>query len=157
MIVTICGSIAYINEMYELKTQLEQFGFEVKVPPNQVKGPDGKIMPAREYYDHKKAAGNDSWVWRDHSALITEHFEKVAAADAVLIANYSKNGIENYIGANTLMEMGLAFYLGKPIFLLHPVPEIAYKEEIIGMRPVVIQGDLQKITELASDQKAEVI
>jgi hypothetical protein len=63
----------------------------------------------------------------------------------VLILNYSKKEIANYIGANTLIEMGLAFYLHKKIFLLNPIPEISYKEEILAMKPIVINGDLNKI------------
>ena len=41
--------------------------------------------------------------------------------------------------------MGLAFYLRKPIYILHNIPEIGYKEEILGMKPRVIDGDFGKI------------
>ena len=73
------------------------------------------------------------------------HFEKVAWAEAVLILNYDKNNIKNYIGPNTLIEMALALYLGKKIFLLNPIPEMNYKEEILGVMPIVINGDLRLI------------
>jgi hypothetical protein len=59
--------------------------------------------------------------------------------------NYDKNNVKGYIGANTLLEMGLAFHLRKKIFLLNRIPEIGYKEEILGMGPFVIDGDLGKI------------
>ena len=36
---------------------------------------------------------------------INGHFDKIAQADAVLICNYAKYNIENYIGANTFLEM----------------------------------------------------
>ncbi len=64
-----------------------------------------------------------------------------------MVCNYPKNDIDGYIGANTLIEMGLAFYLEKPIYLLNPIPEISYKEEILGMKPIVLNGDLEKISE----------
>ncbi len=57
-----------------------------------------------------------------------------------------KNGVLNYVGANTLLEMGLAFYLKKPIFLLNPIPEgVGYVEEMKGLHPIVINGDLKLI------------
>lgn len=40
-------------------------------------------------------------------------------------------------------EMGLAFHLGKPIYLYNPIPEISYKEEILGMKPVVMNRSLE--------------
>ena len=73
------------------------------------------------------------------------HFEKVAWADAILVSNHDKNGVPGYIEANTLLEMGLAFHLGKPIYLLNGIPEMAYKEEILGMTPIVINGNLSLI------------
>lgn len=73
------------------------------------------------------------------------HFDKVVWADVILVCNYDKSGIVAYIGPNTLLEMGLAFHLQKPIYLLNPIPEVSYKEEILGMQPTVIDGDLKKI------------
>ena len=73
------------------------------------------------------------------------HFKKVEWSDVVLILNYDKNNIINYIGANTLLEMGLAFHINKPIYLLNPIPEISYKEEILGMKPMVLNGDLSTL------------
>ncbi|MDQ5961586.1 MAG: hypothetical protein QG581_507, partial [Patescibacteria group bacterium] len=43
------------------------------------------------------------------------------------------------------LEMGLALYLRKPIYLWNPIPEISYKEELLGMWPVVLDRDLKKI------------
>jgi hypothetical protein len=73
------------------------------------------------------------------------HFDKVEWSDAILVLNYCKNGVDNYIGANTLLEMGLAFHLNKNIYLLNEIPELSYKEEILGMFPIVINNDLAKI------------
>ena len=67
-------------------------------------------------------------------------------ADAALVANFDKNGVVGYIGANTLIEMGVAFYRKKPIYVLNSIPEMSYTEEILGMQPIVVNGDLAKIT-----------
>ncbi len=145
MTITLCGSIAVIDEMYRLKTELEGLGHKVLLPPNEVPGESGELIPASEYYNQKKSLqkNDDAWIWRDHTDRIVAHFDKVSKADVVLIANYDKHGIKNYIGPNTLMEMGLAFYLQKKIYLLNPIPDIAWKEEIVGLRPIVINGDLK--------------
>lgn len=146
MIITLCGSIAFINEMETLAKQLEAMGHTAKFPPTLVPGETGELIPAKDYYNFKKASEKDSdWIWKNHSQRITDHFKKIAESDAVLIANYTKNNIENYIGPNTLMEMGLAFYLNKPIYLLNPIPQISYREEILGVKPIILDGDLSKI------------
>ena len=62
------------------------------------------------------------------------------------MSNYEKRGIAGYIGGNTLIEIGLAFYLKKPIYLMNDVSsELSYKVEILGMRPIVLHGDLNLI------------
>jgi len=67
-------------------------------------------------------------------------------ADAVLVLNYDKKGIKNYIGGNTLMEIGFAHVLNQKIFLLNPIPEIPfYKTEIEAVKPMIIHGDLARI------------
>jgi len=143
MKITICGSTAFIDEMEAMSKQLELLGHEVKMPPVTLIGFDGKEYHTRDYYKLKKSMPKDNpEFWNNHTQRIKSHFDKVEWAEAVLITNYDKNHISYYIGPNTLMEMGLAFHLNKKIFLLNPVPEIAWKEEILGMRPVVINNDL---------------
>jgi hypothetical protein len=42
--------------------------------------------------------------------------------------------------------MGLAFHFRQKIFLLNPVPDMPYiKEEVLGMQPIIIEGDLSLI------------
>jgi len=46
------------------------------------------------------------------------------------------------------MEMGLAYYLRKKIFLLYPPPPVKqekYTHEVLIMQPVILDGDLDKI------------
>jgi hypothetical protein len=62
------------------------------------------------------------------------------------VLNYEKHGVANYIGGNVLIEMGVAFYLGKTIFILNDVPkESSFYEELVGMNPVVLNGTLRDI------------
>ena len=146
MKITICGSIAFYNEMLKTKEQLERLGHEVKLPPSELNNGNGQPISALQYYKIRKTSlGDEKWVWDRKGEAIKKHFDKVVWSDAILVLNYDKNNIEGYIGANTLMEMGLAFYLKKPIYLLNSIPEISYKEEILGVKPTIINGDISKI------------
>lgn len=146
MNITVCGSIAFFNEMLDVKNQLERLGHQVKIPPVKIPDEHGNLIPVTDYYAKRKAETDDkSWIWDKKEQAMRLHFQKVEWCDAVLILNYTKNGIQNYIGANTLLEMGLAFHLTKKIFLLNAIPDISYKEEILGMKPIIIGNDLGEI------------
>lgn len=77
--------------------------------------------------------------------LIRWYYNSIFNSDAVLIVNLEKNRIKNYIGGNTLLEMGFAHVLNKRIFLLNDIPDISYRDEILAIQPIVINGDLNKI------------
>ncbi len=74
-----------------------------------------------------------------HSATV------ILENDAVLVLNFEKNGIKNYIGGATFLEMYDAFKLGKKIYLYNDIPDGMLKDEIVGFYPVIINGDLSKI------------
>jgi len=147
MKITICGSIAFYDEMQKTKELLEQIGHQVKLPPAEVPDENGNLISVSEYYKIRKEQvhGNDSWVWKNKKIAIKNHFKKIDWADAILVLNHKKNNITGYVGANTLMEMGLALYLDKTIYLLNDVPELSYKEELLGIKPIIIGNDLNKI------------
>lgn len=143
MKITICGSTAFYDEMQKTKKELEESDHKIEIPAPLVENENGKLIPIKEFYKIKKTSHNsDYWVWNKKAERIKSYFDKVAWSDAILVLNYKKNNIKGYIGGNTLLEMGLAFYLGKKIYLLNPVPEISYKEEILGMKPIILEGDL---------------
>ncbi len=146
MKITLCGSIALQNEILSIKSKLEELGHEVEIWPSKIKDGKGQLISVEKYYRLRKAAADDEkWIWDRKAEAIMEHFNKVAWADTILVANYDKNNVKGYIGGNTLMEMGLAFFLKKKIYLLNQVPELSYKEEILGLEPILIDGDLVKI------------
>jgi nucleoside 2-deoxyribosyltransferase len=76
---------------------------------------------------------------------IKRHYEKIKESDAILVINITKKNIENYIGGNTFLEMGFAHILDKKIFLFKPVPEMLYTDEILAMKPKIINSDLKFI------------
>ena len=70
--------------------------------------------------------------------------------DAVLVLNFDKNanGIiyKNYIGGATFLEIYDAFRLNKKIYLYNDIPKGMLYDEIHGFAPVIINGDLTKIS-----------
>ena len=70
----------------------------------------------------------------------------MAKGDVVLVLNYEKNGRPGYIGGAVPAEMAIGLFLGKKIYILNPIDEeVSYKEEILCMLPVILNGDLTKI------------
>lgn len=148
MKITLCGSIVFIDEMQEAKSKLEAMGHEVQLPPAQILDENGAAIPAKEYYAiRKNTESTDGWIWDRKEEAMRNHFNKVLWADAIVVLNFLKNDIPHYIGANTFLEMGLTFHHKKRIFLLNPIPEISYKEEILAMRPIIIHGDLTQVSD----------
>jgi hypothetical protein len=126
MTITICGSIKFYNDFLALGQELEKLGHKALLPEAPIKKQNSP--------DFLKDEG-----------MVSRHMDKIAISDAVLIANYPKNNIEGYIGPNTLMEMAVAFYLKKKIYLLNPVPDQAWKEEMLSLNPIILTNDLGKI------------
>lgn len=146
MKITICGSIAFFDEMLDVKKQLENLGHEVDLPPTEIIDEKGNKLSVKKYYElRKKMDSSVGWIWERKKEAILNHFKKEEWADVILVLNYKKNNIDGYIGANTLIEMGLALYLEKKIYLLYKIPEIDSKEEILGMQPIVLEGNLKNI------------
>ncbi len=137
MIITICGSMQFHEEMREVKKALERMGHTVYVPKSiDLMDKVGYVHPTEDEERIEAKIEHD---------FIREHFRKIELADAIFVLNYDKKGITNYIGGNTFLEMGLAFWLGKKTYLLHPVPDMDYKTEMHAMQPIILYGDLTKV------------
>jgi hypothetical protein len=132
MKIVICGSMQFAKEMVDIKTKLEDLGHGVILPKDT------------ERYARGEKEIESKWA-KIEGDLIRRHYNEIENCDVVLIVNIIKNGIENYIGGNALMEMAFAYILNKKIFLLNPVPDINYKDEIEAMLPIILNGDLSKI------------
>lgn len=150
MKITICGSIGFYKEMESARDELVGQGHEVKIPELNYEVPeemgDGKKIYFDEYIE--KHGGMDAFpldhgVWKMKGEAIYGHFGKIDWCDAVLVVNHEKRGIQGYIGGNTLIEVGVAFYLKKKIYILNPVStELSWRQEIMGMSPTMLDGDL---------------
>lgn len=54
MKITICGSIAFIDEMSKLQTELSKLGHDVKIPDKSEHNEYGDDISSAEFYKLKK-------------------------------------------------------------------------------------------------------
>jgi len=132
MKIVLCGSGSFLKEMDDLKRTLEKWGHRVVMPVHLDRKAREKVRPT--YIKIKKTIG-------------LRHFQEIArpSTDAILVANYAKNGIEGYIGANTFAEIALAWYFHKKIYILHPPTQDYLKDELETWEPKILDGKLEAL------------
>ena len=143
MTIAICASLKAHQKILNVRDQLKKLKFKVIMPwgTERLEVGDWHLKTLSVYKNKHK-----SWA-------VTNHFNKIKQADAVLVVNQTKNAVKNYIGGNTLMEIGFAYYLKKPIYLLNPIPKLSYTEEIKAVQPVILNGNLSQIYPLIKNFK----
>jgi len=136
MKIGVAGSMHFTEKMVEVCKALEALGhtpFMSSFKDNYI----GKNADEIEQTKLRDKFQNDA---------IREFWKPMQDADALLVLNYEKHDIPNYIGGNAFLEMGFAHVLNQKLFLLNPIPDMPYYgTEIAAMRPQVINGDLSKI------------
>lgn len=135
MRIFITASNRFYDRVANIKSELESMGHKVTLP-------NGYEDSVKEIDTHKLSP---SRYQRWKAEMIKTDGKIIGANDAILVLNFEKNGQKNYIGGAVFLEMFKAFDLGKKIFLFNPIPESMLKDEIIGLGPVIINGNLAKI------------
>ncbi len=80
------------------------------------------------------------------TGIMKQFFDEIAASEWVLFLNYDKKWVSGYIGASVLMEIWIAYFLGKKIYLINPIDKTqSYALEVLLTSPKILHGDLQKI------------
>jgi hypothetical protein len=142
--------MAFYEKFIVLKRALEELGHTVSFPELEFETA-GDDTSVGAFFDSNGGINTfpaEHKVWKKKGKAITTHFRKIDASDCILVTNYEKKGIENYIGGNTFLEMGYAYGTGKRIFVLNELPKTSiYKEELLGMQPSILNGEISKITE----------
>jgi nucleoside 2-deoxyribosyltransferase len=144
MKIVICGSIDFTPKIKEVANVLTNQGHEVDIPVTSQRILNGELT-LKESKKEKQKSGDGAFRRKIKEDVIKRYYKIIGESDALLVLNLEKNEIENYIGGNTFLEMGFAHVLGKPIYLYNGIPDVSYKEEILAMQPVVINGDISKI------------
>jgi hypothetical protein len=137
MTIAICGSLTFYKAIRDTQKQLAALGHRGLVPKSI------RLMEEEGYQKPKTVVERLKAEATYH--FISEHFRKVERSDAILIVNPKNHGIAGYIGGNTFLEMGVAYYLGKKIYVMNPLPHMGYELELASMHPIILNGDLSKI------------
>ncbi len=110
----------------------------------------GHVLTMPNCYDdpstekrYKEMGNGEHSEWK--AAMLKKSENTIKDIDACLVLNFDKNGVKNYIGGATFLEMYDAFRFNKKIFLYNDIPEGILYDEIVGFNPVVLNGDLKKI------------
>lgn len=140
MRITVNGSVAHAEKLVENFHRLKELGHQPLMHDEMFRIADGTAQELTEGIET-----DHSQIKRQHNFIRWWH-DCIVSGDAILVCNYDKNGIKNYIGGNTFLEIGFAHVNNKKIFLLNPIPEeVPYVDEIKAMVDVVLDGDLRKI------------
>jgi hypothetical protein len=143
MKIVICGSISFPGKMREIRKRLLEMGHDVVIP-HSIDSED-----IRSHEDAERLKQTIRYRGSLKGELTIRHFNEIKNGDAILVVNEDKRGIPNYIGGATFAEMMFAFYVGKRIFLLNPIPTHErlsfFRDEIEGIRPTVINRNLELI------------
>lgn len=138
--IVICASANFYEHVVQIANELEDRGTKVVIPKSAEAMRDaGDYTVQKTWYDKPED-------YSKKADLIRSHFDRISEGDAILVVNDKKHGVAGYIGPNVLMEMSLAWYQQKPIYLLNSLPEDSpFEEELKGMDPTVIDGELDKL------------
>jgi hypothetical protein len=133
MKIVIGGSMAFAKEQIAIKDILVTAGHTVLLTDD-----------IGEYVEKpaiKSSFEEELRISREYD-IMRSFFNKIAESDAFFVCNLPKNGISGYLGTSVLMELGLAYYLEKRIYLLHDFDRSqGCALEVAIIDPVVLNGD----------------
>ena len=140
--IVICSSATFYPQVVEAEKELKKLGFKVSIPltANRMKKSGDFRVGTYKIWE------NNPDNYKRKTFLTKYHFNKIVKGNIVLVLNYEKNGITGYIGGAVLAEMAIGLHYGKKIYVLNPIPgSVSYAEELYGMLPVILNGDLSRI------------
>ena len=129
--IVICGSMSFFNEMKEIKWKIESMGINAVIPEDESELIDK--FSAKQFEDFKRK------VSQSYLRKIRDNETR-----AVLVYNQEKNGKKNYIGANTLVEIAMAFTWNRKIFLFDNIyPPL--EDELVAWECIPLERDVSKL------------
>lgn len=129
--IVICGSMMFFDEMGKIRQKLDSMGIQAIIPQDE-----NEVV---KYF-------NETQFMKFKRDVSRTYLRKIRAKNTigVLIYNAEKNGIPNYIGANTLVELAMAFTWNRKIFLYNDI-YMPLKDELQAWECISLKGDLDKL------------
>lgn len=140
MKIALSGSMKFKEKMKNIAKTLRSDGHSIVFPPLD------NFRKKENYLKIKRK-------------LMSKYLQKIKEVEGLLVLNYGKKVrrtqkfVKNYVGGSSFLEMGLAFYYDKKIFLLFKIPSnLPYTEEIKALNPIILDGpsNLNKIQQFES-------
>ena len=135
MKILICCSKYFYSEIKKIVGVLESRGHEISYPNSY----DEPFMEERL----KMLGPEDHVKWK--SMMMWKDEDNIEPQDAIFVLNFEKKGVPNYIGGATFLEIYTAWKMGKKIFFYNPLPNCSFSDELRGINPILIKGDLSLI------------
>lgn len=120
--IVLSGSMKFREEIIAYGNKLKELGYDVVIPRECIDINMKKVEASRLHFDE---------ISKDDT-------------DILLAVNYTKNGYENYIGANTFAEIAMAWYLNKRVYLLNDIYK-PFAEELLAWKVIPLNGYINKI------------
>ena len=76
-----------------------------------------------------------------------ENYNKILESDAVLVLNYTKFGLENYIGGDCYSSTLFASQNGKIVYLINSLPNNLSNRTINSLEPIILNGNLNSLSD----------
>lgn len=133
--IALCGSMTFWDDFISTAKQLQANGVKPLLP---------------DFVDDFITNSNGEFLSDEltYNKLINSHIQNIKNANAVLVINGRKNEIDGYVGANTILEIGVAYAIGLPIFLLRQMDSQPSRDVVLGTLPVVLDGDVDRIDKI---------
>ena len=135
MKIFICASKHNYSHIPDIKTKLEEKWYTITLPNSYDK-------PFLEFEIRDKGP-EEHIKWK--AEMLRLQKKKVWENDIILVLNFDKNWMKNYIWWATFLEVYEAFDQWKKIFFYNSIPEGIFYDELIWINPVVINWNLDKI------------
>lgn len=129
--VVICGSMLFYDEMIACQETLRKKGIKAIIPKEENESINLYNELAFREFKRKVSSA---------------YLKRIRERDtiAVLIYNGTKKGQVNYIGANTLVEIAMAFTWNRKIYLYNDIYE-PLADELLAWECICLKGDMEKI------------
>jgi hypothetical protein len=125
----------FYHRIPEIQAQLEELKHQVSLP-------NSYDIPMRE--EEMKAKSLEAHIqWK--AEMLRKDKENLAPNDGILVLNFDKNGQPHYIGGATFLEIYKAWEMNKKLFLYNPIPDNIFRDELTGINPKILNGDLSEI------------
>jgi hypothetical protein len=137
MKILIWWSMTFANKMIEIKKNLEKQWHTINLSPGInffLENSNAKMDFEQELQFCK-----ETWIMKNF-------FDEIRESEWVLFLNYDKKWISGYVWASVLMEIWIAYFLDKKIYLLNPIDKSqSYALEIFLTNPIILNWDLNQI------------